>query len=69
MERGMRAAFQPDARQNPNNERLTIAQQAKALLKGDDEWKPSENVWEDIGEAVEVERDVEIPVEGNERAR
>ncbi|PQE05254.1 mitochondrial ribosomal subunit L23 protein [Rutstroemia sp. NJR-2017a BVV2] len=69
MEKGTRESYQPDARQRPNNERLSIAQQAKALLQGEDEWEPSENVWEDIGEAVEVERDVEIPVEGNERAR
>ncbi|PQE06718.1 hypothetical protein CJF30_00008599 [Rutstroemia sp. NJR-2017a BBW] len=69
METRMRESFQPDARQKPTNERLSIAQQAKALLQGEDEWKPSEDVWEDIGEPVEVERDVEIPVEENERAK
>ncbi|KAM3067257.1 mitochondrial 54S ribosomal protein YmL41 [Clarireedia jacksonii] len=68
-EKAIRESFQLDARQKPTNERLTIAEQAKALLRGEEKWKPAENIWEDIGEAVEVERDVEIPVDEKESTK
>ncbi|KAI9751217.1 MAG: hypothetical protein M4579_006149 [Chaenotheca gracillima] len=52
-----RDAMMPDTpKKTP--ERDTIAKQAKRLLKQQEEWKPQ---WEDIGEAMEVEKDVTIP--------
>lgn len=60
---------QPSYRTKPSRERESIAEQAKALLKGEASWKPndtdSEMQWEDDGEAVEVEREVEVPRVGD----
>ncbi|KAG4420099.1 hypothetical protein IFR04_006758 [Cadophora malorum] len=60
---------QPSYRTKPSRERESIAEQAKALLKGEASWKPndtdSEIQWEDDGEAVEVEREVEVPRVGD----
>lgn len=61
---------QPSYRTKPSRERESIAEQAKALLKGEASWKPNDadsetQVWEDDGEAVEVEREVEVPRVGD----
>lgn len=49
---------------------MSIAQQARALLEGKESWKGKgragaleEGVWEDVGDAVEVEQDVQLPKE------
>ncbi|TVY25331.1 54S ribosomal protein, mitochondrial [Lachnellula hyalina] len=54
------ATFRPDIREKPTAERKSIAEQAKALLRGEDTWTPAASQWEDDGEAVEVEKDVKI---------
>lgn len=57
--------FAHDYRQQPAKERTSMAEQAKALLSGKDPWKqqaPERDEWEDDGEAVEVEQDVEVPL-------
>jgi large subunit ribosomal protein L23 len=40
-----------------------MAEQAKALLQGNNRWKQTleDEEWEDVGEMVEVEQDVEVP--------
>jgi len=40
-----------------------MAEQAKALLQGNVQWKKTseDEEWEDVGEMVEVEQDVEVP--------
>ena len=55
--------MRPDAKEKPTKERASIAEQARALLEGKEKWKPAleRDVWEDVGEAVEVERDVTLP--------
>jgi len=54
--------FRPNARQiAPTKERDSIASQAKAMLKGKEEWKPTGSIWENVGEEVEVETDVQLP--------
>lgn len=54
-----------DAKEKPSKERAGIAEQARALLEGKEKWKSSaevtRDIWEDVGEAVEVEKDVTIP--------
>lgn len=57
------SVFAWDARQKPTKERDSIAEQAKALLSGQEAWRqtPPRDEWEDVGEAVEVEQDVEVP--------
>ncbi|KAI9729889.1 MAG: hypothetical protein M1818_008329 [Claussenomyces sp. TS43310] len=60
-QRDFQASYSPDAKTKPSSERASIAQQAKALLKGEEKWAPS--VWEDFGEAQEVEKDVTLPKE------
>lgn len=49
---------------------MPIAEQARALLEGREKWKGQgkgsearERVWEDVGDAVEVEADVQLPRE------
>ena len=56
------AQFKPGFREKPTRERGSIAEQAKAILKGDAQWKstPVADEWEDVGEAQEVETDVDI---------
>lgn len=41
-------------------ERASIAEQAQALLTGDDKWESSRPAWENVGEAREVETDVDL---------
>lgn len=56
--------FNFDARQKPNTKQQeSIAEQAKAVLRGKNPWKkePELDEWEDVGEAVEVEQDVQVP--------
>ncbi|CZR64638.1 related to ribosomal protein [Phialocephala subalpina] len=57
--------FAHDYRQQPTKERASMAEQAKALLSGKDPWKTTpereRDEWEDDGEAVEVEQDIEVP--------
>ncbi|KAE8447164.1 hypothetical protein EG329_010995 [Mollisiaceae sp. DMI_Dod_QoI] len=57
------SAFAWDVRTKPTKERESMAEQAKALLSGKEAWKqtPQRTEWEDVGEAVEVEQDVELP--------
>ena len=50
--------MQPDARKQPNKERDSMREQARALLKGEEEW--AKNEWENDGEEIEVERDVDV---------
>ena len=54
--------YRPGWREKPTRERGSIAEQAKALLQGKEEWRntPTRDEWEDVGEAVEVEKDVDI---------
>jgi len=54
-------AFRPDAGRKPTKERTSMAEQAQALLKGKEKWRPTPTEWEDVGEAVEVEADVTLP--------
>jgi large subunit ribosomal protein L23 len=58
-----REQFNPDSKTKPTKERASIAEQAKALLSGKDQWKTGtdKSIWEDIGEAEEVETDVVLP--------
>jgi large subunit ribosomal protein L23 len=51
-------SYKPEALTKPVAERKSIAEQAKALLSGDEEWRITE--WEDIGEPQEVEQDLKI---------
>ncbi len=55
--------MRPDAKEKPTKERRPIAEQAQALLKGKEKWKPTtvEEFWEDVGDATEVETDVQLP--------
>jgi large subunit ribosomal protein L23 len=55
--------LQPDASRLVPTDRSSIAEQAKALLKGDGHWKTGNlnDKWVDGAEEVEVETDVEIP--------
>ena len=55
--------MRPEAKTKPTKERASIAEQARALLEGKEKWKPTreQDVWEDVGEAVEVEKDVTLP--------
>jgi large subunit ribosomal protein L23 len=58
------ARFAHDAREKPIKERGSIAEQAKALLQGEERWSnktEEEDEWEDVGEPVEVEQDVQVP--------
>jgi large subunit ribosomal protein L23 len=60
------AALRPDAKTKPSPERVSMALQARALLEGREKWegksgKSEERVWEDVGDAVEVEKDVQLP--------
>ncbi|KUJ06766.1 uncharacterized protein LY89DRAFT_790162 [Mollisia scopiformis] len=57
------SVYRWDARMQANKERGSIAEQAKALQSGEDSWKqtPVRDEWEDVGEAVEVEQDVQVP--------
>ncbi|KFY13193.1 hypothetical protein V492_03417 [Pseudogymnoascus sp. VKM F-4246] len=52
----------PEAKKKPSLDRESIAEQAARLLEGKDAWK-SKDEWEDIGEAMEVEKDVVLPRE------
>jgi large subunit ribosomal protein L23 len=52
----------PESKKQPTKERASIAEQAQALLTGKEKWKTStEDSWEDVGDAVEVEKDVALP--------
>lgn len=64
----LQATLRPDAKTKPSQERVSIAEQARALLSGKEKWKGrgkagalEEMVWEDVGDAVEVEQDVRLP--------
>jgi large subunit ribosomal protein L23 len=57
----MQQSIHPDAKEKPTNERESIAEQAKLLLAGEERWKSSKDIWEDIGEAEEVETGVAWP--------
>ncbi len=64
----MESVFRPDIRQKPSKERVSMAEQARELLELREGWKGEKReedgeVWEDVGEAVEVETDVQIPRE------
>lgn len=55
--------FQPGHRERaPTKERAALKEQAKALLSGEEEWKstPRLEQWEDVGEAREVETDLDL---------
>lgn len=56
-------SYQPGARERPSKERRALKEQAQRLLAGEEEWKPTGRLedWEDVGEAREVETDVELP--------
>ena len=58
----MEAQFRPGYREMPARDRASIAEQAKRLLKGEDQWRstPKGDQWEDIGEEVEVETHVDV---------
>jgi large subunit ribosomal protein L23 len=54
--------YRPGFREKPTRDRTSIAEQAKSLLKGETQWRstPVADEWEDVGEAQEVETDVDI---------
>lgn len=54
--------MRPQFRETPARDRASIAEQAKALLKGDATWRstPQGEQWENVGEEQEVETDVDI---------
>lgn len=52
-----RDRYQPTFKHKASPERPAIAEQAQALLKGKERWKPQ---WEDVGEPMEVEKDVPL---------
>ncbi|ESZ93849.1 hypothetical protein SBOR_5790 [Sclerotinia borealis F-4128] len=51
----------PDAKQKPTNERISIAEQARAILQGKEKWKSTLNTWVNVGGEKEVETDVHVP--------
>jgi len=55
--------YLPDFREKPSRERASIAEQAKALLEGKHKWRqtPKDDEWENVGEEVEVETNVQLP--------
>lgn len=55
--------YHPGFREKPSKERGAMKEQAKKLLAGEEEWKPTGALddWVDVGEAREVETDVELP--------
>jgi len=54
--------MRPDFRETPARDRESIAEQAKALLDGKTSWRstPQGDQWQNVGEEVEVETDVDI---------
>lgn len=57
----MDARMRPGIREKPSEERASIAEQAKALLEGKNTWKNGKkDIWEDDGEAVEVEKELKV---------
>lgn len=54
--------YRPDAREKPTRERKSMKEQARELLEGKESWRGerTEEQWEDVGEAVEVESEVEV---------
>lgn len=52
-----------DASTHLPKDRISIAEQAKLLLKGENSWKSgnTKNEWINVGEEVEVETDVQLP--------
>ncbi|KAI9679411.1 MAG: hypothetical protein M1817_005433 [Caeruleum heppii] len=65
-----RNSYKPDANQKPAADRDSIAEQARRLLRGEEKWRDRKDgrgveklVWEDVGEAVEVETDVDMRVD------
>jgi large subunit ribosomal protein L23 len=58
--------FRPDFREKPSRERASIAEQAKALLSGEERWRPTprNDEWDIEGEEEEVETDVQVPKTG-----
>jgi large subunit ribosomal protein L23 len=57
-------SYQPGFREKPSKERASIKEQAKAILSGKEKWKSTgrpQGLWEDVGEAREVETEVELP--------
>ncbi|PBP18572.1 hypothetical protein BUE80_DR010651 [Diplocarpon rosae] len=55
--------YEPGFREKPAKDRKSIAEQAKAILKGEASWKPNQvrEQWENDGEAVEVEQGLDLP--------
>ncbi|RAL58670.1 hypothetical protein DID88_002976 [Monilinia fructigena] len=60
-EQELQEGMYPDAKQKPSKERLSIAEQARAILQGKKVWKPTLDTWVNVGEEVEVEKDVKVP--------
>ncbi|KAI9801801.1 MAG: hypothetical protein M1825_003174 [Sarcosagium campestre] len=54
----------PKRGERPSPERRPIAEQAQQLLDGSRPWKPR---WEDVGEAVEVDQDIDVSSEPQPR--
>lgn len=54
--------MRPQFREQPARDRESIAEQARALLDGKTSWRstPQGSQWENVGEEVEVETDVDI---------
>lgn len=51
----------PDAKQEPTKERISIAEQARAILQGKKKWAPTKDTWMNVGEEYEVEQNVKVP--------
>lgn len=48
-------SHRPTAREKPTKERKSMKEQAQRLLDGKEKWAPTGRIWEDVGEAKEVE--------------
>ena len=56
-------SYRPEARVKPSRERKSMKEQARELLEGKASWKVErvdQDQWEDVGEAREVESEVEV---------
>lgn len=64
-QKAMMDTINPESKKKPSKDRLSMREQAKLLLDGEEEWKSTRwsPRWEDVGEAVEVDAGVELPKE------
>lgn len=57
-------SWDPASKKKPTRERGAIKDQARRILQGEEDWRPTRvEEWEDFGEPVEVEQNVVLPKE------